>query len=230
MTESNDTEQGFLTLVCRLGYETPRQLFNSITNMNHKEKHKEWYLQIRKVVPVLTEEQRPPTVTALWKHWQRSCWIRSMWQNSSKPNQFDGLPPPESQGWLKESNKYSIDWEDPEVQQEIQSTLNFLTKGCACKTGCQTKRCSCQKNGRSCGAGCECRGCKNLRLEQNENQDEIEVEEDEEEDVEEDDDEENDEDDDDEEDEETIETEMVTDDIDELCQRCLLYLVQVRRS
>lgn len=70
MTESNDTEQGFLTLVCRLGYETPRQLFNSITNMNHKEKHKEWYLQIRKVVPVLTEEQRPPTVTALWKHWQ----------------------------------------------------------------------------------------------------------------------------------------------------------------
>ena len=55
------------------------------------------------------------------------------------------------------------------------------------------------------------RGCKNLRLEQNENQDKIEIEEDEEEDVEEDDDEENDEDD------GTIETKMVTDDIDELC-------------
>ena len=64
------------------------------------------------------------------------------------------------------------------------------------------------ENVRLSWADCECRGCKNLRLEQNENQGEIEVEEDA-------DDEENDEDNDDE--EETIETEMVTDDIDELC-------------
>ena len=76
-----------------------------------------------------------------------------------------------------------------------------------------TKRCSCQKNGRSCGAGCQCRGC----ILQNDNQDEIEVEEDEDLVEEDDDATENDEDDDDEEDEETIETEMVTDDIDELC-------------
>ena len=103
-----------------------------------------------------------------------------MWGNCSQPNQFDNLESPESQGWLRqESGQYSIDWEAKEVQQQIQSNLDFLTKGCTCKTGCATKRCSCKKNGRSCGAGCECRGCKNLTLEK-ENDEYIEQEEDDE--------------------------------------------------
>lgn len=57
-----------------------------------------------------------------------------------------------------------IDWEADDVKLKIKSTLDFLSKGCGCKTGCKTNRCSCKKMGRSCGAGCECRGCTNMQL------------------------------------------------------------------
>ena len=43
-------------------------------------------------------------------------------------------------------------------------TLDSLNKGCTCKTGCKTKRCSCVKKERKCGAGCECKGCVNVQL------------------------------------------------------------------
>ena len=80
-------------------------------------------------------------------------------------DQYGGLAAPESQGWLYNSESgYSIDWEDEAVQKKVQNTLDFLNKGCVCKTGCKTKRCNCVKSNRQCGAGCECRGCTNLQL------------------------------------------------------------------
>ena len=87
-----------------------------------------------------------------------------MWKNSSKADILDGLANPESQGWLKEETEYSIDWESKEVLQRVKATLDFLDKGCSCKTGCKPKRCSCKKKERSCGAGCECKGCTNIHL------------------------------------------------------------------
>lgn len=66
--------------------------------------------------------------------------------------------------FLIQKLKDSIDWEADEILQQIRMTLNFLDKGCMCKTGCKTKRCSCQKNGRPCGAGCECRRCTNMQI------------------------------------------------------------------
>lgn len=152
-----------LQYLSKLGFETPNQLFNSINpTLSNEEKHKEWYLAIKRVILVQSEDQRPPTLTALERHWKRSCWIKHMWENSSKPDQYNGLAPPESQGWMKDSvGKYTVDWEAEEVLQRIQATLDFLNKGCSCKTGCKTRRCSCRKNERSCGAGCECRECTN---------------------------------------------------------------------
>ena len=149
-------------MVSKLGFETPNQLFNSMKP--DETQHREWYLSIKRAIRVVNEEQRPPTITALWKHWMRSCWIKNMWVNSSKADQYEGLPLPETHGWLKDDSGYSIDWESHETTQRIQATLDFLNKGCTCKTGCKTKRCSCQKNGRECGAGCECRGCTNMKL------------------------------------------------------------------
>ena len=87
---------------------------------------------------------------------------KHMWENSSKADQYDGLAPPESQQWSKDSSGYSIDWEAEEVRQQIQQTLDFLGKGCTCKTTCKSKRCGCQRNERLCGAGCKCRGCTNV--------------------------------------------------------------------
>ena len=48
--------------------------------------------------------------------------------------------------------------------------------------GCKTKRCSCRKGERQCGAGCECRGCTNFSQSRNQDDDEEEkIEEEEEE-------------------------------------------------
>ena len=170
------------TVVSKLGFETPSQLFHSIDPaFSDEEKHKEWYCSIKRVILVQSEDQRPPTLTSLKRHWMRSCWIRHMWENSQKPDQYSELAPPETQGWIKDQGKYSIDWEAEETLQQIQATLDFLDKGCTCKTGCKTKRCGCRKNKRSCGAGCECRDCANMLLttdalnkEENEEKDEEE--------------------------------------------------------
>ena len=94
-------KKNLATVVSRLGFETPSQLYNSMTQIGIEEKYIEWYLNIRRVIPILSEDQRPPTLTSLWRHWMRSCWIKHMLENSSKADQYHGLAPPESQGWSK---------------------------------------------------------------------------------------------------------------------------------
>ena len=89
-----------------------------------------------------------------------------MWQHSSYPDILSNLPAPELSGWLLQSyNNYAIDWESPEVQQNIRHNIEFLTKGCSCRKGCQTLRCGCRKRSRNCGPGCLCQGCTNVNTE-----------------------------------------------------------------
>ena len=204
-------KKNLATMVSKLGFETPNHLFNSMNpELTIEDRHKEWYMSIKRVIRIVSEDQRPPTLTALWKHWTRSCWIKKMWLNSTLPDQYDGLRPPETQGWIKSDNQYSIDWEAAETKQKIQATLDFLNKGCTCKTGCKTKRCSCQKKERECGAGCECKGCTNITLscpsinQEDEDEDDDDDDEDENEDG-------SAESDDESEDEEEIQTEVITD-------------------
>lgn len=178
MTTGESMDEGFLSVirlfgtvyfkkhlaivVSRLGFNTPCQLFNSIQG-NTEEKHKDWYMRIRGTIPVMSEEERPPTITALHRHWKRCCWINNMWRNSSKANLYDGLAEPQSSGWIKDENgDWHIDWEAIEVEQRITRTIDFLNKGCGCKKGCGTMRCGCRKNGRQCGVSCECQGCTNM--------------------------------------------------------------------
>ena len=35
-------------------------------------------------------------------------------------------------------------------------------KGCSCKKGCKTKQCGSRKKCSDCGPGCNCKGCTNL--------------------------------------------------------------------
>ena len=156
-------KRNLATIVSKLEVETPHQLFNSIKQASDEEKHKEWYHTIKKVIHVVSEDQRPPTLTALRRHWMRACWTHRMWSNSTKADQYDGLPPPETQGWFIDKDGYSIDWEAKEVTTIIQNTLDWLSKGCRCKTGCTSKRCACKKKGANCGAGCECKHCQNIQ-------------------------------------------------------------------
>ena len=151
-------------------YSTPIQLFNSYSSTeSHEEIHQKWLQDIRKVTAerITTEEERVPSYTSLWRHWLRTCWSVQLWQSSPEEDMYSTLPSPESYGWLHNSDgTYSIDWEDPKVQEEIQGTVDFLIKGCTCRKGCSSNRCRCRKKGNHCGPGCECQGCMNIPLQQ----------------------------------------------------------------
>ena len=50
---------------------------------------------------------------------------------------FGELNAPEQSGWKREEDgKYVFDWDSPELWEQVQDTIGFLTKGCSCKHGC----------------------------------------------------------------------------------------------
>ena len=103
-----------------------------------------------------------PSLTSMWQHWLRSCWIAKTLCNSTKEDPYNNLPYPELCGWCKnEGGVYTYDWEFPEVQSRVTETINFLTKGCTCKKGCYNQ-CGCRRKRSTCGPGCQCQGCKNV--------------------------------------------------------------------
>ena len=75
---------------------------------------------------------------------------------------YSSLPLPENSGWIKEDNRYLIDWEDKGVEEKVKNIISFLTKSCSCRKGCTSNICGCKKKLSYCGPGCECRGCSNL--------------------------------------------------------------------
>ena len=114
------------------GHEAPQHLFNS--TVTNEKRHQLWLQKIRESVAerIICEEERVPSFTALWCHWLRSCWISQLWQNSPSSDVYSELPPPHENGWLLHQNgSYTIDWEDPEVQQKIKGTIE---KGCTVLT------------------------------------------------------------------------------------------------
>ena len=147
------------------GHETPFHLYNSLdASLPNREKHELWLQEIRKVVSerILNEEERVPSITSLWRHWLRSCWVHEMWQNSSEEDLYTSLPLPEESGWKKLDDCYSIDWEAPEIQEKVQESIEFLIKGCNCKKGCKTAKCGCRKKARYCGPACLCQECTTI--------------------------------------------------------------------
>ena len=150
------------------GFQTPKHLFNSLdASLEPNIKHEVWLKQIQSVVNnrITTEEEKVPSHTSLWRHWLQTCWITQMWKNSTLPDIYSSLPPPEESGWICESDgTYAIDWEAAEVQKIIQDTIDFLLKGCSCKKGCKSYLCGCRKLKSYCGPGCLCQGCTNVRL------------------------------------------------------------------
>ena len=64
-------------------------------------------------------------------------------------------------GWSRQNGQLEIVWEAEENKEEVKDRLDYVLKGCKCKTGCNTKRCKCKKCGRTCGPGCQCLNCVN---------------------------------------------------------------------
>ena len=128
-TQQCNKDSGFLSFLRLVGtcanynYSTAIQLYNSMEeSLSPPDKHKLWIQQISNTVAnhITNEEECVPSVTSLWRHWTRSCWISQMWLNSYLPDIYTSLPQPENCGWLRnEDGTYNIDWEAPEIQ------LNF---------------------------------------------------------------------------------------------------------
>ena len=53
-------------------------------------------------------------------------------------------------GWRRENGKLEIDWEVQENIEKAKMSLDFVLKGCKCKTGCKTRICLCRKKERQC--------------------------------------------------------------------------------
>lgn len=156
---TDDREYGFLSFLRLVGStyfkkhlsafvahhrkETPEQLYHSVDINDPRKKHKEWFSIIRCTVAnlITAEEDRVPSITSLWRHWCRSCWIFEMWQHCHLEDIYITLPLPETSGWKRDrtTGSYSIDWESEEETARVSDTINFLTNGCACKKGCTSK-------------------------------------------------------------------------------------------
>ena len=68
----------------------------------------------------------------------------------------------EESGWLLKNGEYVIDWEEPDKQVSVTQSLNQIMNGCKCKTGCSTARCHCKKANTFCSPGNYCINCCNM--------------------------------------------------------------------
>lgn len=164
------------TTVCNV--ETPQQLYNSTDSAcTPEDRHK---LFIQKICSInseriTSEDERMPSLSSLWRHWLRTTYTCTLWQNSHLHDAYSNLPLPENSGWMvQEDGSYIIDWDDPNEMHLIKKNINHLLSGCKCKKGCATNRCGCKQKSIHCGPGCQCSGCKNLphQIDQIENESE----------------------------------------------------------
>ena len=58
-----------------------------------------WYKAIRSIVSdrITSEAERMPTITSMWRHWLRSCWV----VNVAIFNNKKSIQASEDSGWLK---------------------------------------------------------------------------------------------------------------------------------
>ena len=82
-----------------------------------------------------------------------------MWSQAQHNNMT--LLPLDGNGWLRVSDEeLAIDWDSQDNIQQVRDRVSLLLKGCGCKSGCKTNRCSCRKKEKCCGPGCRC-NCEN---------------------------------------------------------------------
>ena len=90
---------------------------------------------------------------------KKSLWVISMW-NAATQNDNELLPMSEY-SWERLDDKLNIVWEILENITRVQEWIEYILKGCRCKTGCQTRRRKYQQHETpmKCGPGCHCTNC-----------------------------------------------------------------------
>ena len=69
-----------------------------------------------------------------------------------------------SYGWQREKEQLQVVWDSEVNLQQVHRTVEYLTKGCKCKTGCGTRRYKCIKGSLKCGPSCQCVNCRNATM------------------------------------------------------------------
>ncbi|CAG2184537.1 unnamed protein product [Mytilus edulis] len=148
------------------------ELYNTIELGDGLESHTALVKIIREHMweRIQSEDNMLPNSDALQLHWDRSCWVAKYWKQA-----FDNsmhLEPIDKSGWIIKNTTVSVVWDSDVNIDKVEKTIKWYTKGCSCKSGCTTNRCSCKKSGFSvggyCGPGCKCQNCKNIASCQNE--------------------------------------------------------------
>lgn len=167
-------EEGFLAFIRLVGtayfakhrscfpFTSPRTYFNSLESDDPKTSHKIWLEGIRKTIwdRVEFEDELPPSFEALWRHWLRSNWVSHYWSQATQ-NSYTILDIT-AFGWKLSDGRIEMDWDDECNTSRVSDHVQLLLRGCGCKKGCNTRRCSCLKSGKHCGPGCTCRNCQNV--------------------------------------------------------------------
>ena len=142
------------------GFETPNPVthFNSFHQPDTTPvlQHHQWMENIRQTIwdRVQFETEMIPSNDALDRHWKRTCWVLDMWKQSSQSTML--LKPLTDYGWRIEGDELMYEWDSEENMAVVRQRVDTLLKGCHCKTGCKTARCSCRKKETQCAAECEC--------------------------------------------------------------------------
>ncbi|CAC5371822.1 unnamed protein product [Mytilus coruscus] len=92
---------------------------------------------------VVSEVEMIPNAEALKLHWLRCCWVMQYWKQSSTT--FMSLPDIKCFGWNIINGDVTVVWDSEWNVQTVNDTIQWYTKGCSCKSGCTTLRCSCKK-------------------------------------------------------------------------------------
>ena len=170
---TDSKENGFLALLRLVGtayitkhsstfqFDSPRVFLNSFTSGDRSSQHREWFECIRRSIweRIEFEDELPPSVEALWRLCLCTCWVSNYWSQAGL-NHYSLLDITHY-GWKIVSNTVEVDWDDPDNIESIRQRVQLLLRGCSCKKGCNTRRCSCRKSGRQCGPGCSCCNCEN---------------------------------------------------------------------
>lgn len=98
-------------------------------------------------------------------HVHRCVWILTLWRKAGEADSAPRSIEMTDYGWMKVNDELEIQWETEGNIKKVECLIDFLTKGCKCKTGCTTRRCRCNKGGTRCGPSCQCVNCRNCESE-----------------------------------------------------------------
>ena len=114
---------------------SPQTHFNSFKHptKTHIQQHTEWIDDIRQNIwdCIQFETHSIPSTEALYRHWNRTCWVISMWSQTDC-NEIT-LEPMDDYGWKISNNVLTIDWDSEENIEAVWQRVSHVLSGCKCR-------------------------------------------------------------------------------------------------